>query len=97
MGLAVADAAILLPVSEDTPRNECRRFLGAVEFKTDVRVEGADILSFYSRLGVAVLGTVMDGDCGIDTMCAMLHRPQTEDERMEIREDLHYYLMDRIR
>ena len=53
-------------------------------------------MPFYSRLGVAVLGAVMDGDCGIDTMCAMLHRPQTEDERRATREELHDYLVDAL-
>ena len=31
--------------------------------------EGSGIVPFYNRIGAAVLGTVMDGDCGIDTMC----------------------------
>jgi hypothetical protein len=30
LGLAVAGAATLLPVSEDTPLNECRRFKGSL-------------------------------------------------------------------
>ena len=31
--------------------------------------------SFYARLGIVLLGTVMDGDCGIDTACMMLGLP----------------------
>ena len=52
-------------------------------------------MPFYSRLGFAALGTVMDGDCGIDTMCAMLRRPQTIDARTTIRLELHDFLMKR--
>ena len=63
----------------------------------DLGAEGSDIVTFYSKLGMAVLGAVMDGDCGIDTMCAMLQRPLTYDARKEIREELHDYLVERIR
>ena len=34
--------------------------------------EESGIVPFYNGIGAAVLGTVMDGDCGIDTMCMML-------------------------
>ena len=51
----------------------------------DVATEGSGIVPFYNGIGAAVLGTVMDGDCGIDTMCMMLRRPQTCDARMDIR------------
>ena len=53
--------------------------------------EGSGIVPFYNGIGAAVLGTVMDGDCGIDTMCRvytctlMSHRrPQTCDALMDI-------------
>jgi galactokinase/mevalonate kinase-like predicted kinase len=59
--------------------------------KADVAAGGSDIVPFYRRIGVAVLGTVIDADCGIDTMRAMLRRPQTVDARKEIREELHDY------
>ena len=58
---------------------------------------GSGIVPFYNRLGAAVLGTVMDGDCAIDTMCMMLRRPQTHDARTDIRRELHVHLMERIR
>ena len=37
--------------------------------------------SFYARLGIVLLGTVMDGECGIDTACMMLGLPQTSANR----------------
>ena len=42
---------------------------------------------FYSTLGVAVLGTAMDGDCGIDVACQMLSLPQTPAQRAGLREE----------
>jgi hypothetical protein len=86
LGPAGAGAATLFPVSEEHPLNECRHVLAAARIEADVAAEGPDIVSFYTRLGVAVLGTVMDGDCGVDTMCGMLQRPQTYDARANIRE-----------
>jgi hypothetical protein len=39
----------------------------------------------------------MDGDCGIDTMCDMLQMQPSYDSRVNIREELHDYLIERIR
>ncbi len=94
---AVAGAAALIPVSVGTPLNQCRHFVAAALMDADFAAEGSGIVPFYNRLGAAVLGIVMDGDCGIDTMCVMLRRPQTRDARMDIRRELHDYLMERIR
>ena len=94
---AVAGAARLVPVSEDAPLNQCQHFVAAALMDANMEAEGSGIVPFYSRLGAAVLGTVMDGDCGIDTMCMMLRRPQTIDARKEIRQELHDYLMERVR
>ena len=54
-------------------------------------------MSFYTRHGLVVLGIVMDGDCGIDARCEMLMRPHSYDSRVKIREELHAYLIERIR
>ncbi len=59
-------------MSEDTPLNQCRHFEAAARMDVDVATEGSGIVPFYSGIGAAVLGTVMDGDCGIDTVCMML-------------------------
>ena len=72
-------------------------FVAAARIDADIANGGQDIVSFYTRCGMAVLGTVMGGDCGIDTMCGMLQRPQTHDARVNIREELHDYLIERIR
>ena len=87
LGPAVAGAATLFPVSKEHPLNECQHFLAAARIEAGVAGEGLDIVPFYTRLGVAVLGTVMDGDCGVDAMCGMLQRPQAHGARVNIREN----------
>ena len=52
---------------------------------------------FYCSLGMAILGTVMDGDCGIDVACQMLGLAQTADQRTCLREKISGYLIDRVR
>ena len=44
-------------------------------------------MGFYSSLGVALLGTVCDGDCGIDVACQMVSLPQTAGQRALLREE----------
>ena len=50
----------------------------------------------YSSRGVAVLGTVMDGDCGIDVACQMLGLPHTREQREALRVELSEHLMARV-
>ena len=45
------------------------------------------ITQFYDELGVTLVGTVMDGDCGLDLSCMMLGLPQTFENRQALREE----------
>ena len=51
---------------------------------------------FYSALGVAIIPTVADGDCGPDTMTMMLGRPQTFESRRNLRLEIGDYLLERV-
>ena len=97
LGPAVAGAGTLFPVSKEHPLNECQQFLAVLPIEADVAAEGTDIVSFYTRHGLVVLGIVMDGDCGVDTMCGMFQRPQPYEARATIRDELHDYLIESIR
>ena len=57
---------------------------------------GPGLQGFYSSKGLAILGTVMDGDCGIDVACQMLCLPQTLAQRVALREEISDYLLERI-
>jgi len=51
---------------------------------------------FYAKLGVAVVGTVVDGDCGPDVMNMMNGQSSSRAARDEMREAISDYLMARI-
>ena len=57
---------------------------------------GPGLQGFYSSKGLAVLGTVMDGDCVIDVACQMLCLPQTLAQRAALRVEISDYLLARV-
>ena len=66
-----AGTAIMKPVSDEHPLHMCSHRLTGVHIPREVG-GGDSICSFYGRCGVAVLGTVMDGNCAFDAMSQML-------------------------
>ena len=52
---------------------------------------------YYSSRGLVVLGTVMDGDCGIDVACQMLVLPQPPAQRAALREEISDHLFARVK
>ena len=92
--------AKLLPISEDHPLSECRHFVASAKI-VDAAVAGTqraatEFEELYASLGVVVLGTVVDGDCGIDVMTMMLSRPSTAAARKQLRIELSDYLISRV-
>ena len=61
----------------------------------EIHQDAESLEGFYSRLGIAVLDTIPDGDCAIDTMCIMLGLPRTQEQRNAIREELYEYIVER--
>jgi len=57
---------------------------------------GDSIEAFYHRLGMVLLGSVTDNDCGVDLMTMMLDLPQNFAERRALRNDLSDYLLQRL-
>ena len=82
---------LMVPVSETHPLGMCRHYVAGARMDLDepgrCRAAGDSLESFYYNLGIAVLGTVMDGDCGIDVCVQMLGQPQNEDTRIALREE----------
>ena len=87
--------AELLPVSEDQPLADCWHFVACHKMTTSLQCEGDSIEAFYGRLGVVLLSTAMDGDCGVDTACRMLGLPSNASCRDELRGQIAEYLLDR--
>ena len=88
--------ASMVQVCEAFPLNECTHFVAAAPMEGAMADGGQAIEGFYSALGLAVLGTVMDGDCGIDVACQMLSLPQTEIRRAALREEISDYMIARV-
>ncbi len=92
-----SDVAEMKPVSESHPLSRCAHFVAAA--RMDCGLPGphpASLVGFYSGLGLAMWGTVVDGDCGVDVWCQMLGLPQTPSQRVALREEISDYLMARV-
>ena len=74
----------------------CTHFVAAVPMEGVCHEGGPCLQGYYSSRGLAVLGTVMDGDCGIDVACQMLGLPQTPAQRAALREEISDYLLARV-
>ena len=80
-------AADMMPVSADHPLSLCTHYVaGAI---MDIPVPGDDktIAGFYSNRRIAVVETVTDGDCGLDTMTLMAGLERSLQTRNDIRQD----------
>ena len=88
-------AAVFCPVSDETPLNMCRHFIACTRLDAALETGGTSIQAFYNRLGIVLLGTVCDGDCGPDFACMALGFPQTVLERAKLRESVSDYIADR--
>jgi hypothetical protein len=81
---ATDESAVMCHVSETHPLHMCKHYVAAVAVPSEDALGGTSIESYYHRHGVALLGTVMDGDCGIDVGCQMLGLPQSMENRIAL-------------
>jgi len=94
---AEAGHAIMRPVSEEHPLHMCRHWLAVTPLSEPFPEPGDSIRSFYSRCGLALLGSVVNGDCGPDVMCQMLGENLTGENFLRVRTELSEYLLARWR
>ena len=88
--------AQMMPISEEHLLNACGHSVGLAPMAMEIKQSDISIEGFYRNRGYAVLGTVIDGDCGLDVMCMMASEPQTLRQRACIREELYEYVVQRI-
>ena len=84
-----------VPVSAQHPLNEVKHYVAGVPMGQEIYQDAASLEGFYSGLGIALLGTVTDGDCAIDTMCIMLGLQQTLEQRNALRDELFVDIVTR--
>ena len=76
------------PVSEEYPLILCNHFIAGVSTDfVDTTGDVSTVDGFYSALGVFVVSTVADGDCGLDCMLRMTQEVSTRESRRELRQD----------
>ena len=90
--------AALAPISEEHPLDTCCHFVGGMKIPgTAVADKNFKFEVLYASIGIAILGTVLDGDCGLEVMTMMLAQPSSFNARQQLRTEISDYLMDRIR
>ena len=101
--VTLPDASTRLQViSDEFPLHRCRHYVAAVAAPDVAAVAASDskdamnFQAFYESRGVVLLGSVVDGDCGVDVMNMMLDKPQSLENRTQLRIELSDYLMDRV-
>ena len=90
---------VLIGISEQHPLQTCKHFVaGAKVLLAEAAVAGGedDFEMQYASLGVAVLPSVLDGDCAFDVMLMMLGKPSSPAARKQMRIDLSDYLFARV-
>ena len=76
------------PVSGEYPLLLCNHFIAGVSTDfVDIAGDFSTVDGFYSALGVYVVSTVADGDCGLDCMLRMSQEVSTRESRREFRQD----------
>ena len=85
----------MCPVSVEHPLHECRHFVAGHTVDVEVSHEGASMHAFYNGMGVILIPTVADGDCGPDTACLMLGIERTLDTRCRLRGEIADFLAER--
>ena len=81
----------MMHVSEMHPLSKVNHYIAGVPMTGGVYGKDGSVYDFCSSR-LALLGTVMDGDCGIDLCCLMMGRPQSTLERSRVREEPHEFI-----
>ena len=82
-----AEEGVWAPVDTKNPLHKCRHFMAAAYVEASLGASENALEQFYQSMGVVLLGTVVDGDCGIDVMCNMLNLSPTLCSRSRLRQD----------
>ena len=78
---------LMHPVTEEHPLSHCNHFIACAKVEAQ-DAQGTGIEATYLRRGRAILGTVADGDCGVDTASIMIGLPQTAEDRKLLRMEI---------
>ena len=87
----------LVPISKEHPLSKTSHFVQGIQIPVHpVLPDAGSFEVLYASLGVAVLSTVLDGDCAFAVMTSMLMIPTSAAARKDLRIEVSDYLMERI-
>ena len=87
----------LAPVSEQYPLSRTTHYVAGIRIpECEVNGNACSFEAMYASLGIAVLASVMDGDCAFDVMTMMLGVPSSFSARKDLRTDISDYIISRI-
>ena len=89
--------AELMPICKEYPLSSTCHFVGACMMEESyTAAEALMFETFYAAMGICILATVLDGDCGIHVMAMMLGIDDGFESRQQLRIELSDYLLERI-
>jgi hypothetical protein len=93
-----AGSCVLVPISDVNPLMRTSHYVAGLYgvAGTAVADHNCSFDIYYNSLGVAIIGTCVDGDCGLDAMLFMLGRPSTLAARTALRIEISDYLYERL-
>ena len=87
----------LIPVSAEHPLSQAVHFVAGIKMpECQVLESSYSFEALYVSLGVAIIASVLDGDCALDVMTMMLGIPPSSSARRDLRIELSDYLIERI-
>ena len=90
-------AVELAPISAEFPLSTTNHFVAGIPTPECEVVSGAcNFETLYASLGVAIMASVLDGNCAFDVMTMMLGIPPSASARNDLRIEISDYLIARI-
>ena len=87
----------LAPISAQHPLSKTSHFVaGLTVLECDALAGECAFEVLYASFGVAIMSTVVDGDCGLDVMTLMLGKGSSFSFRRDLRMELSDYLIARV-
>lgn len=87
----------LAPICAEYPLTKTCHYVAGLSIPAcEVSESACSFEALYASLGVGVMTTVLDGDCGLEVMTMMLGIPSTPETRNALRIEISDYLLDRL-
>ena len=87
----------LIPISAEYPLSQTKHFVAGIRMpECEVFETSCNFETLYASLGVAIMTSILNGDCGLDVMTIMLGIAPSASARSGLRIELSDYLIERI-